>query len=95
MVLIALTVGLAMKVVGVLLITALLLIPTAAARRFAHGPEAMAGATIALGVLAVAGGLGASLRWDLPSGPAIVATATVLFALSLVAGGIVSTGRRR
>ncbi|MDX2145151.1 MAG: zinc ABC transporter permease subunit ZnuB [Rhodospirillaceae bacterium] len=95
MILIALTVGLAMKIVGVLLITALLLIPTAAARRFARGPETMAGATIVLGALAVAGGLGASLRWDLPSGPAIVAAATVLFALSLVAGGLVSTGRRR
>jgi zinc transport system permease protein len=92
MILIALTVALAMKIVGVLLITALLLIPTAAARRFAREPEGMAVATVALGMLAVGAGLAASLQWDLPSGPAIVAAATVLFALSLIIGTL---GQRR
>jgi zinc transport system permease protein len=92
MILIALTVALAMKIVGVLLISALLLIPTAAARRFAPSPEAMAATTVGLGILAVIGGLTASLRWDLPSGPAIVGVATILFVLSLMAGAI---GQRR
>jgi zinc transport system permease protein len=86
MLLIALTVALAMKIVGVLLISALLLIPTAAARRYANSPEQMALATIGLGIFAVGGGLYASLQWDLPSGPAIVASATVIFVLSLVVG---------
>jgi len=86
MVLIALTVALAMKIVGVLLISALLLIPTAAARRFSTGPESMALATVVLGLISVGGGLYSSLQWDLPSGPAIVATATVLFVLSLLVG---------
>ena len=84
MLLIALTVALAMKIVGVLLISALLLIPTAAARRFAQGPETMAIATVVLGLIAVGGGIAGSMRWDLPSGPAIVAAATFLFALSLI-----------
>jgi zinc transport system permease protein len=84
MLLIALTVALAMKVVGVLLISALLLIPTAAARRCATNPEMMALATIGLGIFAVSGGLYSSLQWDLPSGPAIVAAATAIFVLSLV-----------
>jgi zinc transport system permease protein len=86
MLLIAATVALAMKIVGVLLISALLIIPTAAARRFAKGPETMALSTVILGMVAVAGGLAGSVQWDLPSGPAIVAAATFLFVLSLIVG---------
>ena len=84
--LIALTVAIAMKVVGVLLITALLIIPPAAARRFARSPESMAAGAVLAGLLAVVGGIGFSLAWDTPSGPSIVATAAALFALSVVAG---------
>ncbi len=86
MLLIALTVALTMKIVGVLLISALLLIPTAAARRWASSPEQMALATVGLGIFAVGGGLFTSLEWDLPSGPAIVVAATVIFVLSLLVG---------
>lgn len=86
MLLIAATVALAMKIVGVLLISALLIIPTAAARRFSRGPETMALATIGLGIVAVGAGLAGSVQWDLPSGPAIVAAATILFVASLVIG---------
>ena len=82
MVLVALVIATAMKIVGVLLITALLILPAAAARRLARSPEAMAvGAAIA-GSVAVASGLAASLRWDTPAGPSIVLAAAVLFALS-------------
>ncbi|MSO97652.1 MAG: hypothetical protein EXR11_05455 [Rhodospirillaceae bacterium] len=93
MLLIALTVALAMKIVGVLLISALLLIPTAAARRFAQGPETMAMATVVLGLIAVGGGIAGSMQWDLPSGPAIVAAATFLFVLSLIVGPRASVSR--
>ncbi len=86
MLLIAVTVALAMKIVGVLLISALLIIPTAAARRFAKGPEAMALITVVLGMIAVGAGLFYSIQWDLPSGPAIVAAATFVFVLSLLSG---------
>jgi len=86
MLLIALAVALAMKIVGVLLISALLIIPTAAARRFAKGPEAMALGTVILGLASVGGGLFASVQWDAPSGPSIVAAATFLFVVSLLAG---------
>ena len=93
MLLIAVTVALAMKIVGVMLISALLIIPTAAARRFAKGPESMALGTILLGMLAVGGGLFSSVTWDLPSGPAIVAAATFLFVLSLLMGPSASQPR--
>ena len=84
---IALSVAVAMKIVGVLLVTAMLIIPAAAARPLARSPEAMAIGAAVAGCLAVAGGLQASLVWDLPSGPAIVAAAVVLFAAALALRG--------
>jgi len=83
MLLVALVIAVAMKVVGVLLITALLILPAAAARRFARTPEAMAAFAALAGALAVLGGVAGSLRWDLPTGPAIVLSGALLFALSL------------
>lgn len=81
--LIALVVALAMKVVGVLLITALLIIPAATSRRLSSSPEAMAVGASVLGVLAVLLGLAGSFVWDIPAGPGIVLAASAFFALSL------------
>jgi zinc transport system permease protein len=86
MLIIALAVALAMKIVGVLLITALLIIPAAAARRFATSPESMAIGAVTVGLLAVMGGIAASFAWNTPSGPSIVVAAAALFLLSLMAG---------
>ena len=83
LVLIAVFIALAMKVVGILLIVSMLIVPAAAARRFAAGPETMALLAAVLGIAAAAGGLAASSQFDLPAGPAIVSAAVVLFALSL------------
>lgn len=85
--LIALVVAVAMKVVGILLITSLLIIPAAAARRFARSPEAMAGLAGMLGCIAIGTGLWASLRWDTPAGPSVVVAATLLFALGYLIPG--------
>ncbi|MDG4549224.1 MAG: metal ABC transporter permease [Candidatus Contendobacter sp.] len=87
MLLIALVVAVAMKVVGILLITSLLIVPAAAARRFARSPEGMAALASLVGGAAVGLGLWASLRWDTPAGPSVVVAATALFALSLAAPG--------
>lgn len=84
MVLIAVVIALAMKVVGILLITSLLIIPAAAGRRYATTPEAMAGLAALIGAAAVCLGLFASLRLDTPSGPSIVVAAAALFAASLL-----------
>jgi zinc transport system permease protein len=88
MLVMAVTVAIAMKVVGVLLITALLIIPAATARRFARTPEQMAGLAVLAGCLAVTGGLAASLFLDTPSGPSIVVCAAALFALGVAAGAL-------
>jgi len=76
-------VAMSMKVMGILLITSMLIIPAATARRFAHTPEGMAFLAASIGMLAVALGLTASLRWDTPSGPSVVVAAFSLFLLSL------------
>jgi zinc transport system permease protein len=67
----------------VLLITALLIIPAATARRSARSPEGMAVAAAGVGVVAVLGGLALSIGADTPSGPSIVVAALALFVVSL------------
>jgi zinc transport system permease protein len=84
MLLMAAVIAIAMKIVGILLITSLLIIPAATARRFAATPEMMAVVAAGAGALAVVGGLNASLQFDTPSGPSIVVAALVLFLLSIV-----------
>lgn len=83
MLLLAVVIAIAMKIVGVLLITALLIIPAATARAFSRGPEQMAVLAAAVGATSVIGGLFGSLHWDIPSGPAIVVAALLFFLLSL------------
>jgi zinc transport system permease protein len=78
-VLLALVVAVAMKAVGVLLVTALLILPAAAARRLARTPEAMAVLAAAIGAVAVSGGLGMSLAWGTPAGPSSVVAALIIF----------------
>ncbi|MFD1912875.1 metal ABC transporter permease [Halodurantibacterium flavum] len=83
----ALVVAVAIKVVGALLIAAMLIVPAATARSIARTPEGMARLAALIGGVAVLGGLQASLQWDTPAGPSIVALAACLFALSVVVTG--------
>jgi zinc transport system permease protein len=84
MLLMASVIAIALKIVGVLLITAMLIIPAATARRLASTPERMAVLASTAGVVAVVGGLYGSLAWDTPAGPSIVVAAVVLFVLALL-----------
>jgi len=78
----ALVVAVAIKVVGALLISAMLIIPAAAARAFANTPERMAIIAAGIGAMSALGGLQLSIHFDTPTGPTIVGLAAVLFALS-------------
>jgi zinc transport system permease protein len=78
----ALVVAVAIKVVGALLIAAMLIIPAAAARGLTRTPEGMAGAASLIGAAATIAGLWASLTWDTPAGPSIIVAATLAFAVS-------------
>lgn len=82
MVIIAVLIAIAMKIVGVLLITALLVIPAATARRFAKSPEQMAMYASFIGCMAVCGGLATSWFVDTPAGPSIVLCASALFLIA-------------
>ena len=82
--LVAATVALAIKLVGALLVTALLVVPAATARRLAGGPEAMAALAALVAALAVGFGLAASVWIDVPPGPGIVLAAVALFGASLL-----------
>ncbi|OZB20343.1 MAG: hypothetical protein B7X55_00645 [Rhodobacterales bacterium 34-62-10] len=86
----AVVVAVAIKVVGVLLIAALLIIPAAAARPFARTPEGMAVIAVITAALSVLGGLQASLMFDTPTGPSIVCIAALIFA-----GSALGTALRR
>ncbi len=84
MLLMALVIAIAMKIVGIMLITSLLIIPAAAARRFATTPEVMAVLASVIGAVSVVMGLFGSLTYDTPSGPSIVVAALLLFIISLL-----------
>ncbi|MFN0116207.1 MAG: iron chelate uptake ABC transporter family permease subunit [Paracoccaceae bacterium] len=79
----ALVVAVSIKIVGALLIAAMLIVPAAAARRWARTPEGMAAGAMLAGAAAVVAGLFLSLRLDTPAGPSIVAAAAAIFAASL------------
>ena len=79
----ALVIAIAMKIVGVLLITALLIIPAAAARRLSNRPESMAIMASLAAMVSVIAGLCASWYFDTPAGPSIVISASILFSCSL------------
>ena len=81
MLLLACTVAIGMKVVGALLITAMLIIPPAAARKLANTPESMAMLSAAIGAASVVFGLGLSWFADTPAGPSIVLSAVIAFIL--------------
>ena len=83
-------IALAMKLVGVLLVTSLLVIPAAAAQPFSHTPEGAAIKSAMLAGVSVIAGLTLSFTWDWPSGPAIVFVGGILFAAARAA-----TMRRR
>lgn len=82
----AIVVAVAIKVVGVLLITAMLLVPAASARVLSKTPEMMALVAACLAVTASLTGLRASYMLDTPTGPTIVCISAILFVLINVLG---------
>ena len=88
MLMMATVIAISMKIIGVLLITALLIIPAATARHIARGPEGMAVIAIFTGIVAVVGGLFGSLEWDTPTGPSIVVAAALLFVVAMIGTGL-------
>ena len=84
MILLALVIAIALKVVGILLITALLIIPAATARLYSKSPRQMVLMSVLMAIVAVVLGLYSSLNWDFPAGPSIVVSSSLLFFLSRI-----------
>jgi zinc transport system permease protein len=82
MLMVGIVIAVGMKFVGALIMTSLLIIPAATARRFASSPEQMACTAAFLGVVSVLSGLSLSWHFDTPAGPSVVISATSLFVLS-------------
>ena len=81
---IALLVAVLMKVMGVLLIAAMLVIPTTSARLLSRNPEQMVVFTAVFGVLSLAGGIFSSFQFDWQTGPSIVLSATAFLVITLL-----------
>ncbi|MBA5762362.1 zinc ABC transporter permease subunit ZnuB [Vibrio sp. 404] len=82
MLLVGLVIAVGMKFVGALIITSLLIIPAATARRFSRSPEQMATIASLFGAISVLSGLTLSWHFDTPAGPSVVISAAALFLLS-------------
>jgi zinc transport system permease protein len=83
LILIAFTVVVLIRVVGSILVIALLTIPAATARRFTHDLKKMMILSILFGVLFTSGGLWLSFELDLPSGATIILVSGITFMASL------------
>lgn len=84
--LLALVIAVAMKIVGVLLVMAFLVVPAVAARPLSSTPEHMAILAAGIAIMSTIFGLGLSLSSDLPGGPSIVIAMCTVAAISLLAG---------
>ena len=81
--LIALTVVVLIRVVGIILVIALLTIPAAMARQFTYNLKKIMLLSILLGIIFAIGGLWLSYTLDLPSGATIILFGGTLFLTSL------------
>jgi zinc transport system permease protein len=88
----AVLVAVAIKIVGALLITAMLIIPAAAARSMSRTPESMAVIAAIVGLCSIISGLSASFYWNTPTGPTMIVAAIILFVLASL-WSVVNRGR--
>ncbi|MCH9764672.1 MAG: metal ABC transporter permease [Alphaproteobacteria bacterium] len=85
--LLAVVIAVAIKIVGILLAIAFLIVPVVSARPFVRNPESMVLVSAVVGVVCVVAGLLISTRADVPGGPAIVLVMTLVAAASLLFAG--------
>ncbi len=83
-ILMAAMIAIAIKMVGLLLITGMLIMPAAMARNLSDNPRKMVVLSTIGGILSVLLGLLMSLKINSPSGPSIITASLILFLLSLI-----------
>lgn len=82
-VLLALVVAVSIKAIGVLLVSAFVVIPACAARLLSRTFTSYVLGSAGLGALSAVLGMGVSAAFNLPSGPSIVATQLVFFVIAM------------
>jgi zinc transport system permease protein len=87
-VLAALTIGISMRVVGILLIAALMALPVLAAQRVAWSLRSTLGLAMAIGLGSVVSGLTLSYYGDLAPGGTIVLVASGAFAVAALVAAL-------
>ncbi|OUZ11361.1 ABC transporter [Aeromicrobium sp. PE09-221] len=92
-VLAAVTITVAMRTVGLLLVSALMVVPVAAAQQLTHSFRSTHLVAMVLGLVAAVGGVVASYEIDTQPGPTIVMLALAVFAMAAVARGLMSLRR--
>jgi len=75
----ALTIVLMIRIVGIIMIIAMLTLPPASASRLSKNFFSMCILSVILSILFVLSGIGISFRFDLPGGPAIIITAGIFY----------------
>jgi zinc transport system permease protein len=75
----AVTIVAAMKLVGIILVSAFLVIPAATGQAMASSVRGMVGLSVISALISVGAGLWISVLWNLPSGAAVVLFAALLF----------------
>ncbi|MGQ0673989.1 MAG: metal ABC transporter permease [Hyphomicrobium sp.] len=88
MALLAVAIALTMKVVGILLAIAFLIVPVVAARPLSATPERMVLLTAVVSLVSVVIGLGLSTSLDVPGGPAIVLVMAALAGASVAVAAL-------
>jgi zinc transport system permease protein len=86
--LLTLSIVVSLKIIGALLVEALVVVPAAAARNVARGTRSYLGWSIAVAFLAGVGGLGVSTRFLVPTGGAVVLAVSGIFFLTLAARSV-------
>ena len=97
LVLLSVTIVLALRAVGFLLVSALLILPAAAANLLSRRFNRVMAWSVAVGLIGTVGGLLISLTLlpDLPTGAAIVLTLWVVFTVVFAVNSLATAGKRR
>ena len=86
--LLTLSIVVSLKIIGALLVEALVVVPAAAARNVARGTRSYLIWSVAVAFLAGIGGLGVSTRFLVPTGGAVVLAVSAIFFLTLAARSV-------
>ncbi|MBQ1083050.1 MULTISPECIES: metal ABC transporter permease [unclassified Nocardiopsis] len=91
----ALTVVIAMRVVGVLMVSALMIVPVAAAQQLSRSFRVTMGLAVLIGLVSSLGGLTTAFYSDLAPGATIVLLALAVFCLAVLLGGVLRRVTKR